>query len=355
MIQSTLDILRQLVSYDTTNPPREIATDGIFAYITRLLEPAGFELDLTDLGDGCITLFARRGAPTTLFNVHLDTVPADVNWETDPFSLQTSEHDAIGLGACDIKGAAACLLASAISTNGSICLLFTSDEEAGQSRCVKTFLEHVPVGLENVVVAEPTQCKAVSAHRGLLSVEGVFHGRAAHGSIETDESFNANHQAARWVHRALDYAASREIDSFEHLNGIRLNVGVIEGGIKANVIASKAKVVFGFRPLPMHEPNALLKDLCDFHPHASWTTRFEASPLRPHEKISHYIDQLGLEPGPIVDFWTEAALFSNARYPTIVFGPGDIAQAHTAGEWVALDQLESATRTYTRLFSNASS
>jgi acetylornithine deacetylase len=60
---------------------------------------------------------------------------------------------------------------------------------------------------------------------------------------------------------------------------------------------------------------------------------------------------LGLEPGGTVDFWTEAALFAEAGLTSIVFGPGHIAQAHTANEWIALDQLDRAAQTYTRLFS----
>jgi len=62
--------------------------------------------------------------------------------------------------------------------------------------------------------------------------------------------------------------------------------------------------------------------------------------------VSRPARSLGVEPGEPVDFWTEAALFSQAGYDALVFGPGDIAQAHTADEFVRLEQLDRVANTY---------
>ena len=107
---------------------------------------------------------------------------------------------------------------------------------------------------------------------------------------------------------------------------------------------------FGFRPLPSMDPDALLAtfhDLADPHP-AEFDETFRG-PSLPAGDIAaaesrrlaarDLADELGLPIGNAVDFWTEASLFSAAGYTTMVFGPGDIAQAHSADEWVALDQL----------------
>lgn len=349
----TLDILRMLVAHDTTNPPRRITQHGVFADVRDVLAGAGFRSEMYDLGDGCLNLLAVRGSPRGLFNVHLDTVPATGQWSADPFTLRVDDERAVGLGTCDIKGAAACLLAAATSTDGSAAILFTSDEEAGDSRCVRTFLSDRPDFIEHVVVAEPTNCKAVTAHRGLQTCEGFFQGTPGHGSNEHVRS--AVHDAASWVDRALQYARAIETEHFDDLHGVRLNVGVIEGGVKANVIAPRARVVFGVRPLPGQCGNALLDDLCALAPpdaDVAWQPRFDAPALAPNEDAPIVARQLGMQTGPAVNFWTEAALFAQAGLSAVVFGPGDIAQAHTADEWVALAELERTTALYRQIFAD---
>ena len=138
-LPSILALLERLVAFDTRNPPRAIGKEGLFAFLAESLGP-GFTCSLTDLGDGCVSLLAVRGAPALLFNVHVDTVPRDPGWARDPFALQVDGDRVVGLGACDIKGAAACLVEAARRTTGDVALLFTSDEEAGSSRCVRSFL-----------------------------------------------------------------------------------------------------------------------------------------------------------------------------------------------------------------------
>lgn len=350
----TNKVLKRLVAFDTTNPPRAITVDGVFAYVQDVLRPAGFDLQLTDLGDGCITLLAMRGEPKGLFNVHLDTVPADSQWTVQPFDLRTVGDVAIGLGVCDNKGAAASILAAAMETDGSAALLLTSDEEAGQSRCVRTFVEDVPACFDYVVVAEPTQCKAITAHRGLWTCEGTFTGMARHGSLDAADARNAIHDAARWINAAIDYAAAEDDRQYDCLHGLRLNIGAIRGGVKPNVVASSAHVEFGARPLPDQDGDAVMADLHGLVPddaYAVWKPRFTAPGLPQCPRAQAVVQELELDAGPAVDFWTEAALFAEAGLPAVVFGPGDIQQAHIANEWISLNQLDEATSTYKRLFS----
>jgi len=101
MLNTILQHLESLVSFDTRNPPRLIGSGGIFDYI-RLQLP-GFRCEVTDHGDGAVSLLAVRGHPRRVFNVHLDTVPSSEGWSADPFTLRVSTDRAIGLGACDIK------------------------------------------------------------------------------------------------------------------------------------------------------------------------------------------------------------------------------------------------------------
>ena len=354
LLASTLQHLHALVAFDTRNPPRDIGTGGIFDYLRANLP--GFDCTVTDHGAGAVSLFAVRGKPKVLFNVHLDTVPDSPHWTASPFELRVSDTHAIGLGACDIKGAAAALLTAAAHADGDVAFLFTTDEEANDARCIAAFLAHKKP-FDAVVVAEPTRGEAVLAHRGISSVLMNFKGRAGHASGGNAATDSALHQAIRWGQHALDYVESQSHQRFGGLTGLRFNIGRVEGGIKANMIAPSAEVRFGFRPLPSMDINALL---------ATFRGGFEAQPAEFQEtfrgpplpagdiagaearrlKARDFADEVGLTIGNAVDFWTEASLFSQAGYTAIVCGPGDIAQAHTADEFVELAQLQQITQSY---------
>lgn len=353
-LATTIEHLRALVACDTRNPPRAIGTGGIFDYLRAHLP--GFACEVTDHGAGAVSLFAMRGKPKLLFNVHLDTVPDSPQWTASPFELRVSETQAIGLGACDIKGAAATLLTAASMTDDDAAFLFTTDEEANDARCIAAFLQR-RLPFSGVIVGEPTRCEAVLAHRGISSVQIRFAGRAGHASGSTDAS--ALHQAIRWGAQALDHVAGQSHERFGGLTGLRFNIGRVEGGIKANMIAPSAEVRFGFRPLPSMDTDALLAAFREYAgPQAQFTEIFRGAPL-PAGAIAQaearrlaardLADELGVQIGNAVDFWTEAALFSAAGYTTFVCGPGDIAQAHSADEFVELSQLQQSTETYLRI------
>jgi acetylornithine deacetylase len=349
MLDSILRHLDALVAFDTRNPPRAIGSGGIFDYLCAQLP--GFRCTLTDHGDGAVSLLAVRGAPTRLFNVHLDTVPDAPAWSADPLRLRVEDGRAIGLGACDIKGAAAGLLAAAAATRGDAAFLFTTDEEANDARCIAAFLGAAH-GYTEAIVAEPTGCQAVLAHRGISSVLLRFQGAAGHASGAAGLEESALHRAMRWGGRALDFVQAQQHQRFGGLTGLRFNVGRIEGGIKANVVAPSAEVRFGFRPLPSQDLDEL---------HARFGACAETGALLRYEELFRgpplpagdvaeaeerrlaardLADALQLPIGNAVDFWTEASLFSRAGLTALVYGPGDIAQAHAADEWVALAQLQ---------------
>lgn len=364
LLQTTLEHLKALVSFDTRNPPRAITTGGIFDYIRAQLP--GFDIAVTDHGAGAVSLHAVRGQPKLLFNVHLDTVPDSPAWTASPHELRVTADRAIGLGACDIKGAAAALLAVANASDGDMALLFTTDEEANDPRCIAAFLRAfppLPLGegrYQAVIVAEPTRGEAVLAHRGIQSVLMRFAGHAGHASGEQKPSDSALHQAVRWGDAALDFVAAQSHERFGGLTGLRFNIGRIEGGIKANMIAPSAEVRFGMRPLPTMHPDGLLerfRTLVEPAPaHFEETFRGPSLPAGDTATAEarrlaarDLADELEIPVGNAVDFWTEASLFSAAGYIAFVYGPGDIAQAHTADEWVALEQLQHYAETIHRI------
>jgi acetylornithine deacetylase len=354
MLPDILRHLEALVAFDTRNPPRAIGTGGIFDYLRAQLPD--FDCKVTDHGAGAVSMLAVRGTPTRVFNVHLDTVPSSDAWSDDPLKLRATGDKAIGLGACDIKGAAAGLIVAAQRTRGDAAFLFTTDEEANDARCIAAFLASNH-GFREAIVAEPTQCEAVLAHRGIASVLMRFQGSAGHASNANALQGNALHHAMRWGAQALRLVEGEAHRRFGGLTGLRFNVGRVEGGIKANVIAPSAEVRFGFRPLPSHEIDALhaqFRACADADALAHYEETFRGPPLPAGVGVDNGIasaeerrlaardlaDELSLPIGNAVDFWTEASLFSAAGLTAFVYGPGDIAQAHTADEWVALDQLD---------------
>ena len=351
LLENTLTHLEKLVSFDTRNPPRALTTGGIFDYLRQQLP--GFKVEVIDHGAGAISFYAVRGTPKYLFNVHLDTVPDSPHWSADPHVMRRQSDRVIGLGVCDIKGAAAALVAAANAGDGDAAFLFSSDEEANDPRCIAAFLAR-QLPYEAVLIAEPTMGEAVLAHRGISSALMKFSGRAGHASGKQDPSASALHQAMRWGGRALDHVESLAHARFGGLTGLRFNIGRVEGGIKANMIAPSAELRFGFRPLPSMDIDDLLATFAGFaEPAAAHFEETFRGPSLPSGDIARaeerrlaardVADELGLPIGNAVDFWTEASLFSAGGYTTLVFGPGDIAQAHTADEFVTLEQLQRYT------------
>jgi len=359
MRERILAHLQALVGFDTRNPPRRIGAGGIFDYLRTHLP--GFEFELADHGAGAVSLLAWRGHGTRLFNVHLDTVPDSPGWSADPHVLRVDGERAIGLGACDTKGAAACLLAAAERSEGPVAMLFSSDEEANDARCIAGFLRE-DRGFREAIVAEPTQAQAVLAHRGISSARIAFRGRAGHASAADALEQSAVHQALRWGANALAQVERHAHARFGGLTGLRFNVGRVEGGIKGNVVAPACEALFNFRPLPsqdIDELHAAFRACAHAPALEAYEERFRG-PSLPAGDIAQaeqrrlaardLADELGLPVGNAVDFWTEASLFSAAGYTALVYGPGDIAQAHAADEWLALAQLDEAAAAYLRIF-----
>ncbi|HLF32038.1 MAG TPA: acetylornithine deacetylase [Xanthomonadales bacterium] len=354
-LQTIIGHLDRLVACDTQNPPRLINADsGIFKHCQETVGKR-FQVRTWDHGDGHVSWFAIRGKPRILFNVHLDTVPAGEGWSFNPMELQLREGGAFGLGACDIKGAAAVLLTLVQQGAENLALLFTTDEEGAGGCCVEHFLQSGEADrFEQVVVAEPTECKAALAHRGFLSVKTRFFGVPGHSSEARALTDNANHQMARWAASALNIAASSKSDDLDP--GSCLNLGIISGGTKSNVIAGEALVHWSARLKPGESNEQFLRQMKASIPPTArvvWEVPYSGEPLpaagRDAALAMDFCDRAGLPRGKDVDFWTEAALFSAAGLPALVLGPGAITQAHTADEWVALAQLEQAFRLYGQL------
>jgi len=314
-----------------------------------------FKTQTWDHGDGHVSWLAVRGRPKVLFNVHLDTVPIGDGWSVDPLQLSIQEDRAYGRGACDIKGAAAVLLTLAELGAEHLAVLFTSDEEGAGGCCVERFLgDQAASRFKQVIVAEPTGCRAVLAHRGFLSVKTRFFGSPGHSSEARGLADNANHQMATWAAGAVQVERGHRQSGQDP--GNCLNIGLVRGGTKSNVIAGEAFVHWSARLPPGSSSEDFLNEMKACSPEQArveWEVPFAGEPLPAAGKdaaaAEGFCEHMGLPVGKPVDFWTEASLFSAAGLPALVLGPGNIAQAHAANEWVALSQLEQVFELYAKV------
>lgn len=353
--QSILRHLDRLVACNTQNPPRTIsADDEIFAYCSNTAGSA-FAVETWDHGDGHVSWLAVRGKPKILFNVHLDTVPAGEGWTTDPLQLDVRDGRAYGRGSCDIKGAAAVLLEIASREPDHLALLFTSDEEGAGGCCVSRFVaQGLAEPYQQIVVAEPTQCEPVLGHRGFLSVKTRFHGIPGHSSEARALTDSATHQMATWAAAALDVAYRRKSSATDP--GSCMNIGIVNGGTKSNVIAGEAFVHWSARLKPGESNEQFLDEIkacVGDQARVDWEVPFAGEPLPAAGTSSlgsrHFCSRHQLNPATDVDFWTEASLFSAAGKDSLVLGPGRISEAHQTDEWVELSQLELAYKRYGEL------
>jgi len=355
-IERILEHLSPLIACDSQNPPRRITPAAPMLDYIRTRLNREFDIGVTDHGDGHVTLLARRGRPSLLFNCHLDTVPAGDGWQVPPLRLTVDDERAFGRGVCDIKGAAAALIHVAETTDRPMAMLFTTDEEGAGGCCVREFLESDAArAYARAVVCEPTGNRAVLAHRGFLSVKGWFNGQAGHSSEARALADNAVHAAGRWIGEATAHCRAQAAAG----RPTGFNVGRIDGGIKSNVIADRCFVHYSARLAPGGDNQALFEQLAGLAEprRVDWEVPFSGPPLpaagREVDQARAFAQRHALEITEQVDFWTEASLFSAAGLDALVFGPGHIEQAHTVDEWVALAQLEGAAECYRALVEGA--
>jgi acetylornithine deacetylase len=374
-VDDVVRLLSTLVAIPSVNPmkPAPPSSDLFEGRLTQFLEgwlgALGVECRRQAIAPGRDNLLALYEAPSPcrriLFDVHQDTVPGD-GMTVAPFVPSISQGRLYGRGACDVKGSmAAMLLAFARLVkerppgSASVLLACTVDEEythLGSSRLAQT-----PHGADLAIVAEPTCLNLVNCHKGALRFKVRARGVACHSSTP-HRGTNAIYRMARVLerleHSALELARAH---ADPVLGPPTLSVGRIEGGQSVNVVPDSCEIEIDRRVLPGEDARAwmdeLRKSLEQSLSAASWI-EFEdpwvdMPPLSPgatswieplRDAISIAIGQRPQVLG--VPFGTDAGPLSAGGTPCIVFGPGDIAQAHTQDEWIDLEQVALAVEAY---------
>ena len=373
----TTRLLADLVRLPSVNPMgralqgADLYEHRVTAYLEDFFRGLGVPCERQAVAPQRSNILARFEMPgarrTLVFEAHQDTVPTD-NMTVDPFAATIANGRLYGRGACDIKGGMAAMLAAFArlvhDRPAGVCNVLMAcsvDEE-------HTFLgiqEFVKRGLkaDMAVVAEPTNLRIVKAHKGVCRWHVLTAGRSCHSSAP-EQGVNAIYRMGRLlggIERCAEELRGSRSDPL--LGPPTLSVGRIEGGTSVNTVPDRCRIEVDRRLIPGEDALAAPAQLTDYLKRTGIDVPFECSPLWINcpalgpelsgelvTRLGDCIDAVtGTHEVICVPYGTDASTLAQAGIPSVVFGPGDIAQAHTCDEWVPLDEVEQASEVLYRL------
>ena len=367
-----LELARTLVRMNTVSRESNLA---LIHFVRDELARHGVASTLTwDDERGKANLFATvgEGKPAgVVISGHTDTVPWDGQaWTFDPLGAELREGRLYGRGSADMKGFIGLAVAQvpawlAADLPFGVHLAFSYDEETGGFGARRLIADMVERGVKPLacIVGEPTGMVPAIAHKGVYRWRCCVKGHAAHSSL-TPQSVNAIEVGARVVGKLTDMA-ERFRDHGPRYEGFDVpyttgSVGVIEGGIADNIVPADCRFHYEFRNLPGSDAEPMQAEVLAFAAAMEPAMKrvapeagigFETicampSFLAPANDVAVLLARrlAESEQTTLVAFGTEAGLFQRAGIPTVVCGPGHIAQAHQADEYVSLAQLAQCER-----------
>lgn len=366
--KAAIELLARLVSFDTTSHKSNRALQS---FVEAYLAEHGVASLLVPTEDGeKASLFATIGpddVPGIGLSGHTDVVPADpAAWTSDPFTMREADGRLYGRGTADMKGYLACVLAMVPAFKRRrlkvpMHILFSYDEEVGCTG-VRPMIAELGDRLRKpraVIVGEPTSMAVVDAHKGPVRWNVEITGHAAHSSM-AHLGVNAITVAARLIGKLSEIEqelAALPPDPRFTPPYPTLQVTLIDGGIATNIVPAACNFVFDIRSMPGLDIEAIERRLVDFADNECLPDMRRIAPeaaiaIRRVNQVPPFaadttsdivalaLKLAGENATTAVSYATEAGLFQAAHIPSVVCGPGDIAQAHTADEWIAISEIE---------------
>ena len=373
----TLNLLRDLVAFDTVSERSNMALIG---YVRDYLSAHSVESHVIANEAGTkANLFATIGPKQdggVALSGHTDVVPVEgQDWSSDPFGAVERDGRIYGRGTCDMKGFIAAALALVAKVDAGrlkrpLHLAFSYDEEVGCTGVVP-MVEAIGRDLpmpEIVIVGEPTMMSVVHAHKGFGAYETTIHGKAGHSSLP-DAGVSATLIAGELMQALQAILAERAALTPHHSPFIpphsTFNVGRLSGGEAVNIIPGKCRMEWEYRAISNEDAAAIP---------AAFAKAAEAIEARERERfpgvrietvrlagVPPFVPQadsdaeallkrlLGTNEAGAVSFGTEAGVFQQGGMSVVICGPGDIAQAHQADEFVEVSQLKACEALLDRL------
>jgi len=364
-------MIERLIGFNTVSRDSNL---GLIEWVRDYLQGFGAVTRLTfDATGKKANLFATLGdskKPGLILSGHTDVVPVDgQNWDTDPFQAVERDGKLFARGSADMKGFIGIILAQAPRfvaalndgrLDAPLHYSLSYDEEVGciGVRGLIRDLEDNNIRPAGCVVGEPTSMQPIIAHKGTHRLRCSVHGREAHSSYVT-HGVNAIEYAARlvvFIRQIADRLAQTEMRDYGFtVPYSTLSTGVIHGGIAANVVPKDCVFQFDMRTLPNTQPEALYQEIREFAQSLTremravdqesgidleWLSQTVGLAAAETDAIVQWAMQLSRKDQVgKVSYGTEAGLFQKMGVPSVICGPGDIAQAHRPNEFVTLEQL----------------
>ncbi|MFT6864836.1 MAG: acetylornithine deacetylase/succinyl-diaminopimelate desuccinylase-like protein [Akkermansiaceae bacterium] len=366
---SVVELLQALVQIPSVNPEGDpgVSPGGeekVAQFVAKFLDELGFDLVLQEIEPGRPNLIARApgptGRPRILLGPHLDTVGI-VGMTIAPFTAEISDGKIHGRGTSDTKGPMAAMLwglrANAhrlASLPVAVDFVGFMGEESSQPGS-RHFAKHHASEYQFAIAGEPTSLKAVYCTKGCLWATVQATGRATHASQP--------HLGENAILKLMDgirnlHGPFRERLAQSHhavLGQSTLNVGLISGGSRANIVPALATAQIDIRTVPslVKEKSAadLLREFVGGLElvHTAESPPMSMSPDHPWLlRLKQLIPDLTLTGAP---WFSDAAHLSAGGLPSICLGPGSIDQAHTADEFISISDLEAGAQWFTRMIS----
>jgi len=361
-------LLRELIALPSVNPAFLPAHDPrageqrVADFLAATAATGGLDVAFHPVSPGRANLLARLTPPRAKRRVvlapHMDTV-GHAQMDDALFTPGQRGDKLFGRGACDTKGSIAAMLTALLQVANSqsrpqeteIIFAALVDEESNQSGSRALVASGFRADL--AIVGEPTCLRVITAHKGDLWLTLRTRGLAAHGS-RPELGRNAVHEMARvvdWLE--TDYARGLKKKAHPLLGPATVNVGAIRGGTQPNIVPDACEILVDRRTIPGETNAAILRDLRTRLRarglKVEVTDDKSAAPCRPMETdarqpLVQSLLRLAQQRTPLgAHFFSDAAVFANGGTPAVLFGPGDIAQAHTADEWISRRSLHRAT------------
>ena len=374
----TLEILERLIAFDTVSAHPNLE---LIHFVRDLLQTRGIDAQVIhDESGGKANLYATIGPadrPGVLLSGHTDVVPVEGrDWTLPPFRLTQRDGKAYGRGAADMKGFVACAIAAALEASSRplktpLHLALSYDEEIGciGVRSLIDMLRAAPFRPALCIVGEPTAMAVATGHKGKLAARAVCKGREGHSAL-APFALNAIHLAADLIGeiRAIQarIAGDDARDDDYDVPYTTLHMGRIEGGVALNIVPNLCRVDFEIRNIAQDDPIKILGEIRAAADRIVGAARQQAEEAaieievfntypgldtpRDAEAVAFVKSLTGANGTIKVAFGTEGGLFSGALgIPTVVCGPGSMAQGHKPDEFVSLDQLSQCDAMLARL------
>jgi acetylornithine deacetylase len=367
----TTKLLRELIALPSVNPAFLPANDPrageqrVADFLAATAARNGLDVEFHEVSPGRSNVLARLAASRKarlriLLAPHMDTVGGESSEIFEPREIDGRLH---GRGACDTKGSVAAMLSALIELAGSpqrrenteIVFAGLVDEENGQFGSRALVAKGFRADL--AIVGEPTRLQVVTAHKGDLWLQLETRGKAAHGS-RPELGRNAVHQMARIVDLLeTTYASLLRRRRHSLLESPTVSVGTIAGGSQPNIVPDQCRISIDRRTIPGESEAGVrreIKSLLQSHQLKAKLLNIRNAPCPALETnlklplVKQFLANAGQTRPVGVHYFCDAAVLARGGIPSVVFGPGDIAQAHTTDEWISLRQLELGTRMLVR-------